>query len=519
MASWVSKRGLVGLEHVGAKYRCGVNGMQRSSIAPRSLVACSRVLISLALAAVLAGTLAGVAPVASAAQSGLVGSVPISGGASGVAVAGNVVAVTSAIARTLSIVDATTLAVRSSMALPLVPTEVVLSPDGSLAFVLAKDPAPGPMDSPRYGLYVVDAATGALLRSSTYEGVNGSSTSGSMTLRDLAISPNGGRLDVVAEGGGTNAEVWSIDPATLAVGTKVVLLAGFLSGVGRPIGSMASFDDRLLTMAYVQVFKCPDLDGCPQPDAIVTVSGGSVSTLVNGPVQTGVTMVRDPLDGTVLAPTPTTTWMEFNPLPAAQSLVRFDPVTGVQRGGKIDGLGTNVSTVLLDSGARHLYGMRESGRSIAVVDLAGGSVLGELPVVSSHGFAVGNGRVYLATDGGLEVIDPSRVLAPSVPQSLKVKVSPAGKGKIRATITFKPPAPKGSAAVTGYRIEALSQDPALQTPIRGTAKCSTRKTSCTVTLPKVTTSDDLFPAMYTVSVRAVNANGLGAASELSVRAN
>lgn len=513
------KRGLASFLHVGATYRCGVKGRHRTSVTARALVVRSRMLVSLALVAALGGTLVGLAPTASAAQAGAVGSVPIAGGASGVAVAGNVVAVTSAAARTVSVVDAATLTVRSSTPLPLVPTEVVLSPDGSLAFVLAKDAAPSPTDPPRYGIYVVDAATGALLRSSTYEGVNGSSTSGPMTLRDLAISPNGGRLDVVAEGGGTNAEVWSIDPATLAVGTKVILLSGFLSGVGRPIGSMASFDDRLLTMAYVQVFKCPDMDGCPQPDAIVTVSGGSVGTLENGPVQIGVTMVRDPSDGTVLSPTPTTTWMEFNPLPGAQSLVRFDPVTGVQRSGKIDGLGTKVSTLGLDSGARHLYGMRESGRSIAVMDMATSSVLGELNVVSNHGFAVGNGRVYLATDAGLEVIDPSRVLAPSVPKSIKVKLSPAGKGKVRATITFKPPASQGSAAVTGYRIEALSQDPALQTPIRGTAKCSTRKTSCTVTLPKVVTSDDLFPAMYTVSMRAVNANGLGAVSELSVRAN
>jgi len=35
---------------------------------------------------------------------------------------------------------------------------------------------------------------------------------------------------------------------------------------------------------------------------------------------------------------------------------------------------------------------------------------------------------------------------------------------------------------------------------------------------KVSTSDDLTPAMYSVVVRAVNANGPGAAGELSVEA-
>ena len=106
-----------------------------------------------------------------------------------------------------------------------------------------------------------------------------------------------------------------------------------------------------------------------------------------------------------------------------------------------------------------------------------------------------------------------------------MKIGPAARGKVRAAITFKPPAVTGGSAITGYRVQVISQDPALNQDgteanegVKSSQSCSTRKTTCTVTLTKVKTSDDLFPAMYTVTVRAVNAKGLGAASELSVQA-
>ncbi len=481
-------------------------------------MASMRALLSISLVATIGGSLFGLAPVAQADESSMVGSVAIPGGASGVAVVGNVVAVTSSAPPSVSIIDAATLTVRSTTALPLVPTEVLLSPAGTVAYVLANDPSAGINESAQYGIYAVDVATGALLRSA-----NGKTCGGSTTLSDLAISPNGSRLNVVARCG-SNVEIWAIDPTTLAVGDTALLLYGFLSGLGNPIGSLASFNDRTLTMAYVQVFKCPDMDGCPQPDVIVSVSGESATAVNSGPVQTGMALVRDPADDTVLALTSASRWMEFNRLPALQSLVRFDPTTGAQLG-SIPGLGSNVVNLQLDSSKRLLYGIRSSGKSMVVVDLAAGSVLGELRVNAAAGFAVGNGRVYVAQGSGLGVVDPSKTLAPAVAQSVKVKIRPAGKGKVQATITWKAPAARGSTAVTGYRVEAISQNPASDQQgtdknegLRSQQSCSTRKTTCVVTLKRVATDDDLFPAMYTVAVTAINAVGPGAANEVSVQA-
>lgn len=490
-----------------------------------------RVLIPLALTVALGALLTGLAPVATAGQSGLVGSVAIAGGVDAVAVTGNVAVVTSTSARTVSMVDAPTLTVRSTTPVPLVPAEVVLSPDGSLAYVLAYQPNQYHFDRSDYNdIYVLDTATGAVVRSASYRSVSGKSCTGTMALRDLTISPDGRRLDVVAgELCGSNVEIWTIDPQTLAVSNQVVLLSGFLVGVGSPTGSMVSFDDRLMSFLYVQVFKCPDSDGCPQPDVIMSLRGSALETLNNGPVQMGVTMARDPLDGKLWAPTPTTAWISYSPVPAAQSLIRFDPVTGAQER-RVDGIGTRVGDLKVDSAARRLYAMRgfsswsDSGwltlsRSIAVVDLTTGSLLGDLPVVANRAFAVGNGRVYLATAAGLDVIDPTQALAPSAPQLLQMKINPAGKGKVRATITFKPPVAKGSSAITGYRVDAFATDFGNSTKsVRGTATCRPRKTTCTVTLKKVTTEDDTDPAMYIAMVRAVNAKGLGAAAELAVEA-
>ena len=401
-----------------------------------------RLLVSMSLAASIGGSLA--ATNARADQSPVVGTVAIPGGASGVAVVGSAVVTISPAPRTVSILDAATLSVRSTTALPLVPIEVVLSPAGTLTYVLAKDPSTDPSARARYGIYVVDVPTGALLGSATYEGVNGKSCSGSTSLSGLAISPNSSRLNVVARCG-SSQEIWAIDPSTLAVGDKAVLLAGLLSGLGSPIGSLASFDDRTFTMAYVQVFKCPDLNGCPQPDRIVSVNGESATEVKSGPVQTGMGLVRDPTDDRLLALTPATGWMEFNPLPAAQSLVRVDPTTGAQLG-RIAGLGANAVNLQVDPSTRLLFGMRGSGQALVVVDLAAGLVLGELPVKPAAGFTVGNGRVYLARDAGLEVIDPTKALAPAVPQSVRVKVRPAGRGKVQATITWRAPAARGSTA-------------------------------------------------------------------------
>jgi len=486
-----------------------------------------RALASSCLTAVLGAVLMAPAPAANAAQAGLVASVPIAGGADAVAASGNVVAVTSKAARTVSVVDATTLAVRWTTPVPLVPGEVILSTDATLAYVLAYQPNQyDPNRAEFNSIYVLDTASGTVVRSASYLPVRGKSCDGTMSLRDLTISPDGRRLDAVAEGCGSNVEIWTIDPVTLAVTKQVILLSGFLVGIGRPIGSMASFDDRLLTLAYVQVFKCPDVDGCPQPDVLVTLTDDLREGPETGPVQIGGTLVRDPVDGKVIAPTPTTKWIDYSPVPATQSLIRFDPVTGAQEG-RIEGIGTQVTGLQVDAAARRLYAMRSPSypgwpalpTSIGVVDLVTGAVLGELPVAAYRALAVGNGRVYLATSAGLEVIDPSRALAPSAPASLKVRIGPGGKGSVKLAVTFRPPVAKGSAAITGYRVDAYAQDPGnMNGSLQGTAKCSTRKPTCTLKVKKVSTSDDLTPAMYSVVVRAANANGLGAAGELSVRA-
>ena len=486
----------------------------------------SRVLLPLVLTVVLGAVLTGLAPVATAGKPGLVGSVAIAGGADAVAVTGNVIVTTSTSARTVTVVDASTLTVRSTTPVPLIPTEVVLSPDGSLAYVLAIKPSPLFNSN---DIYVLDTATGAVLRSASYQAVNGKSCIGSMTLRDLTISQDGRRLDVVASGCGSNVEIWTLDPQTLAVGEQIVLLSGFLVGSGSPTGSMVSFDNRLMTFLYVQVFKCPDVNGCPEPDRLLSLPDTTPGGLSNGPVEMGVTLARDPVDGKMWAPTPTTAWISYSGVPAPQSLIRFDPITGAQEL-RVDAIGTRVGDLQVDAAARRLYAMRSPSQrtdpdwvplsdSMTVVSLTSGKVLGDLPMVEDRGFAVGNGRVYVATAAGLDVIDPSQALAPSAPQSLKMKISPAGKGKVRATISFKPPVATGTSPITGYRVDAYASDYGNSArSVRGTATCRTRKTTCTVTLKKVTTEDDLIPAMYVVTVRAVNANGLGGASELSVEA-
>lgn len=63
-------------------------------------------------------------------------------------------------------------------------------------------------------------------------------------------------------------------------------------------------------------------------------------------------------------------------------------------------------------------------------------------------------------------------------------------------------------AVTGHRVQAISQDPALDQDgtdasegVESAQSCSMRKTTCAVTLTRVRSSDDLFPAVYTVTVQ------------------
>lgn len=486
-----------------------------------------RIVVAAALSVGLACSYGGLAPAAmsSPGQLGLVASVALPGGASAVAVQGNIV--TAASAGSVSIIDANSLTVRSTVTLPQVSTnpyskalpEVVLTSDGALAYVLAGQ-----------GLFVVDTAAGTLIRWVEI----------AACLSGMTISPDDARLNVIADCGSDSA-IWSIDPVTLVVGDKNDTLYGFNDGLGRPYGRLASSLDRTFAMAFRPVFKCPDMNGCPVPDAIISVTGASATSLVSGPVETGEALIRDPADGTLLALTPQLTWMEFTGLPADQSLIRIDADSGAQLG-QINGLGSQtgslreptsmgdssyaggelpsqVAALSLDPVARRVYGLRSSMNSLVVVDLVSNSVLGEVKarVKGQYGVAFSDGRGYVATDAGVNVIDPRKTLAPSAPQSVSLKIQPAGKGRVKATITWKAPVSAGASPVTGYAVRARSEDPGLAVDIRSQATCSTRKMKCVLFLKQVKTSDDFYPAFYGVRVNATSKLGAGASSQVFVR--
>ena len=487
-----------------------------------------RIVVAAAMSVGLAFAYGALAPAAmsSPVQPGLVASVALPGGASAVAVQGSIVAATSA--SSISIIDANSLTVRSTVSLPQAPNpyseappEVVLTSDGALAYVLAGQ-----------GLFVVDTVAGTLIR---WVEIPLACLSG------MTISPDGGRLNVIADCGGGESAIWAIDPVTLAVGEKNVTLTGFAQGLGSPRGRLASSSDRTFAMAFRPVFKCPDMNGCPVPDAIISVNGASATSLAPGPVETGVALIRDPADGTLLALTPQVTWMEFTGLPADQSLIRIDPDSGAQLG-QINGLGSQtgslreptskgdssyaggelpsqVAALSLDPVARRVYGLRSSMDSFVVVDLVSRTVMGEVQVrvKGQYGVAFSAGRGYVATDAGINVIDPQKMLAPSAPQSVSLKIRPAGKGRVQATITWKAPVSAGASAVTGYLVRARSEDPGGAVDIRSQATCSTRKMKCALTLKLVKTSDDLYPAFYAARVNATSKVGAGASSQVYVR--
>ena len=488
-----------------------------------------RIVVAAALSVGLACSYGGLAPAAmsSPKQPGLVASVTLPGGASAVAVQGSIVAAISASASSISIIDANSLTVRSTVTLPQVPNpyseappEVVLTSDGALAYVLAGQ-----------GLFVVDTAAGTLIR---WVEIPLACLSG------MTISPDGGRLNFIADCGGDSA-IWSINPVTLVVGDRNVTLTGFNEGLGRPYGRLASSLDRTFAMASRPVFKCPDMNGCPMPDAVISVNGASATPLVSGPVETGDALIRDPADGTLLALTPQLAWMEFTGLPADQSLIRIDADSGAQLG-QINGLGSQtgslreptskgdssyaggelpsqVAALNLDPVDMRVYGLRSSRNSLVVVDLVSKSVLGEVKVrvKGQYGVAFSDGRGYVATDAGVNVIDPQKMLAPSAPQSVSLKIQPAGKGRVKATITWKAPVSAGASPVAGYAVRARSEDPGLAVDFRSQATCSTRKLKCVLILKQVKTSDGFYPAFYGVRVNAMSKLGAGASSQVFVR--
>ena len=489
-----------------------------------------RIVVLVALTVGLACSYGAIAPAAmsSPRQPGLVGSVALPGGASAVAVQGSIVAAISASANSFSIIDANSLTVRSTVQLPLVPNpyskappEIVLTSDGALAYVLAGK-----------GLFVVDTAAGTLIR---WVEIPFACLSG------MTISPDGGRLNVIADCDSDVSAIWAIDPMTLVVGEKKVTLTGFDQGLGRPYGRLASSSDRTFAMAFQPIFKCPDMNGCPVPDAIISVSGTSATSLAPGPVETGVALIRDPSDGTLLALTPQLAWMEFTGLPADQSLIRIDADSGAQLG-QINGLGSQtgplreptsngdssyagvqlpsqVASLNLDPVARRVYGLRSSMDSFVVVDLVAKSVLGEVRVrvKGQYGAAFSAGRGYVATDTGINVIEPQQMLAPSAPQSVSLKIQPAGKGRVQATITWRAPVRAGASSVTGYLVRARSEDPGRAVNISSQSTCSTRKMKCVLTLKQVKTTDDYYPAFYGVRVNATSKLGAGASRQVFVR--
>lgn len=124
----------------------------------------------------------------------------VPGGATHMAARGNVVATTSADGSSVSIIDAAALTVRSTTALPVAPSGVALSPDGSFAYVTAG-----------YEVFVVDTATGAVVRSGAYNNepmrdlvLGGTSpcnltSRNGMQSRSPAMSPDGRLLYFVGD--------------------------------------------------------------------------------------------------------------------------------------------------------------------------------------------------------------------------------------------------------------------------------------------------------------------------------
>lgn len=460
--------------------------LKRKSPGTPSRLTCLSVNVAAGLAAVVWLSSGGLAPeaMASSPLSGQLATVGLSGGAVGVAVQGRVLAAIRPTPAGISIIDTASLQVRSTTELPVMPSAVVLTSDGTRAYVLGDR-----------SIFVIDTETGALLNSASYDDVSGASFVGigPKMMSSLAISPDGSRINVVInEDNVLAAEMWAIDPATLYVVDKVSMLRGFSEGVGVPRSRLASFDKQTFALALKTIFKCFDEGACAYHQ-LVAVEGTDASAPDFGPWGKSPAIARDPFDDTLLAAT----------IGGSASLMRIDAASHVVLD-EIRGLGQFAfSTLDVDPIARRAYASSQDGKGIVVVDLLSKSVVGGLRRGSTGRYTTAffDSRGYFASKDGVTVIEPARMLGPVV-ESVSLKVRPAGKGRVRVTATWPPAI---GADVSIYRAQIYSTD----RDRRGkTYACSTRKLKCEFVMKEVAESSDGLWSYYSSYVSASSKDGV-----------
>lgn len=424
----------------------------------------------------------------------------IPGGATAVAVQGDIAAALGTSLSSISFIDAINGSFRSTAALPSAASGVTLSPEGSFAFV-ATD----------HQLFMLDTATGAVVRSAAYDSesmpnrvLGGEQPCGSafgMKLRSPAMSPDGRHLNFIGDCQGWPV-LWSIDPVTMLVTSKSFTYLG-RGGLGFPVGPLAAFDDQVIVNGRKPDDYCLDVDSCG-PGSIVITSKGDVykgfqygSQFPAGPFSA---LTRDPVTGSLLAS-------------KGDSLVWVDPGSGAQSR-RLEGVGSNFTDLEVDSSTGLVYGRDEQGT--VVVDPAAGRVLGMLMKPLD---AVSGGRGYHASTTGINIIDLGSGLVPTRPPAVTAKVGRAVNGTVNATISWQAPVSAGSSTVTGYWVQGSAYRNAKdKKPTVVSYRVSAGATSSRLTLKQVRTTNAKAPAFYAFTVTPINAIGKGAYGSTKVAA-
>ena len=427
----------------------------------------------------------------------------VPGGATHVAARGNVVATISTAGSSVSIIDAAGWTVRSTTALPVAPSGVALSPDGSAAYVTAG-----------YEIFVVDTATGALVRSGAYnnepmrDSFNGemqpclsySANSPGMQSRSPAMSPDGRLLYFVGDCQPGWPVIFSVDPMTMLVVEKGPTYTG-RGGLGLPNGPLAAFDDQAIVTGSSPADYCFS-DMC-WPTAIVITSNGSYQNGFHYPKKFPAgpfsSLTRDPVSGALLAS-------------KGDSLVWVDPVSGAQVR-SLEGVGSAFVDLKVDPSTGLIFG--QDGQGTVVVAPLGG-VLGMIMTTLD---AVAGGRGYHATATGVDVIDVGSGLVSTQPVAVTAKVGRAAKGKVSATVTWKAPlsaawTPAAAYWLRGYSYRSASD----KKPAVVAIKVGPETTSSRIAMKQVTTTNAKKPAFYTFTVTPMNDAGEGATGSAQVTA-
>ena len=429
----------------------------------------------------------------------------VPGGATHVAARGNVVATISTAGSSVSIIDAAGWTVRSTTVLPVAPSGVALSPDGSAAYVTAG-----------YEIFVVDTATGALVRSGAYnnepmrDSFNGatqpclsySANSPGMQSRSPAMSPDGRLLYFVGDCQPGWPVIFSVDPMTMLVVEKGPTYTG-RGGLGLPNGPLAAFDDQAIVTGSSPADYCFS-DMC-WPKAIVITSNGRYQNGFHYPTKFPAgpfsSLTRDPVTGALLAS-------------KGDSLVWVDPVSGAQAR-SLEGVGSAFVDLKVDPSTGLIFG--QDGQGTVVVDPVSGRVLGMRMTTLD---AVAGGRGYHATATGVDVyLGAGSGLVPTQPVAVTAKVGRAAKGKVSATVTWKAPLSTGWTPAAAYWLIGYSYRSASdKKPAVVAIKVGPETTSSRITMKQVTTTNAKKPAFYTFTVTPMNDAGEGATGSAQVTA-